>query len=337
MRNSILRGLSLVAALALVVPAAFAQDVVVDTLFTFEGDDGMGDVSGWESTQDADTLSNGTAPADIKVVTQKAVSQTDFIDAFEGDYLLEATPNRGLKARTFRGAKYAWATPQDWTNRSTVKLAASMNARGANFELHEYRIRVISGTGADADTVEAVFEGLKSEGADDNTPFNSFVNDWELLEVDLSEDDDFDLTQITQLDVAGRNTDDTIINNNGEQVDVSEGNWGGLVHVDLVTIEGANPGGGTFAEDQPGLNSLSQAYPNPAAGRTALDLDVETAQDVSVRVVDVLGRTVQTAFDGTVASTATLTIDAASLAPGTYVVLVQGETFAQSRRLTVAR
>ena len=329
MRNSILNGLALVAALALIAPAAFAQDIVVETLFDFEGADGMGDVSGWEVTQDPDDAASEDN-SDIKVITEKAISGTEKIPAFEGTYLLEMTPDRPLKARTFRGGKYTWDTPQDWSNRSLLKVAASMNARGASSEFHEFRLRVISGTGASADTTEKIYEGLKSEGADDNTDFNSFVNEWEVLEFDLSEDSEFDLTQVTQIEAAGRNVDDGTNGTPGP-----DGNWGGLVHIDLVTIEGESTG--TSDEPQPGLRSLSQAYPNPAVGTSALDLDVEIAQTVTVQVVDMLGRTVQTAFDGTVASTATFAIDTASLTAGTYVVLVQGETFAQSRRLSVVR
>ena len=336
MLNSILNALTLAMAFALIAPATLAQDVVVDTLFTFEGDDGNGDTQGWVDVQDADDA-NTEENSDVKVVTEKAISGTEKIPAFEGTYLLEVTPDRPLKARSFRGGKYTWATPQDWSNRSLLKVAASMNARGANSLRHEFRLRVISGSGVDADTTEKVFESTKDLefDSDDN---NTFINEWQVLEFDLSEDTELDLTQITSIEAAGRNVDDgTEPGANGETTPGPDGNWGGNVHVDLVTIEGENPGGGTFAEAQPGLNSLSNAYPNPAARSAALDLDVEIAQTVSVHVMDVLGRAVQTAFDGTVASTATLTIDTASLAPGTYVVLVQGETFTQSRRLTVSR
>ena len=333
MRNPILKTLSLAATLALVAPATLAQNTVVDTLFTFEGADGMGDVQGWEVTQDLDDAAT-EENSDIQTKTQKAVGGGNFIDAFEGTYLLEMTPDRPLKARSFRGGKYTWSTPQNWSRRPTLKLAASMNARGPSSERHEFRIRVISGTGAAADTTEMVYEGLKSEGADDTTPFNSFVNDWEVLTFDLSQASGFDLTQITSIEAAGRNVDE---GDPGTPLD-SDGNWGGLVHLDLVTIEGVVNTAGE--DDQPGLRSLSAPYPNPAAaGAATLDLAVEKGQRVTARVVDVLGRTVQTAFAGAAAPGAVLPIrvETARLAAGTYVVVVEGETFRQSRRLTVTR
>lgn len=55
--------------------------------------------------------------------------------------------------------------------------------------------------------------------------------------------------------------------------------------------------------------------------------------------MDALGRSVATVFDGPLAagSVQTLAVDTSRLAPGVYVVRVTGETFAQSRRLVVAR
>ena len=330
MRNPILKGLSLVAALTLVAPSALAQDTTV--LFTFEGADGTGDVQGWEVYQDDDDAATAENSA-IETKEQKAIGGGEFIDAFEGDWLLEMTPDRPLKAQTFRGGSYTWATPQDWSNRPVLKLAASMNARGANSDRHEFRIRVTSGTGATAVTREMIYEGRKAEGADDDTDFNSFVNDWEVLSFNLFEEDGFDLTQITRIEATGRNVDDGTDGTPGP-----DGNWGGLVHIDQVTIEQrANV---SNEDAQPGLRSLSNAYPNPARGvETALDLAVDTPQRVTARLVDALGRTVQTAFEGATApgSVQTIRVDTAGLAPGTYLVVVEGETFRQSRRITVAR
>ena len=335
MRTLLLRGFALFLAVAVVGPAASAQDDDDDddvtVLFNFEGPGG--DTQGWEVTQDADTLSMGDN-RDLQAIDQKAIGMGNFIDAFDGDYLLEATPNRALRARTFRGAKYTWDTAQDWSDTPVLKLAASMNARGAESEFHEYRIRVVSGTGASADTTEMVYVGLKSEGSDDAEDFNSFVNDWERLEFDLSEVDGFDLTQVTQIEAAGRNVDDGTNDTPGP-----DGNWGGLVHVDYVTLEAGEDTGGTSSETGPGLASLGDVYPNPTASGASLAVEVETAQRVTATVYDVLGRRVARAFDGPLAPGATslLRLDTARLAPGTYVVRLQGETFAASRRLSVVR
>jgi len=79
--------------------------------------------------------------------------------------------------------------------------------------------------------------------------------------------------------------------------------------------------------------------PNPAVASATLSLRVDAPQFVTATVVDALGRVVQTPFAGELAPStdAQLSVDTAVLAPGTYVVRVEGETFAQSRRLTVVR
>ena len=85
--------------------------------------------------------------------------------------------------------------------------------------------------------------------------------------------------------------------------------------------------------------TLSAPRPNPATGRAALTLRLPAAERVTATVVDALGRTVATVFDGEAAAgvDVNLSIDAARLAPGVYVIRVQGATFAESRRLTVVR
>ena len=85
--------------------------------------------------------------------------------------------------------------------------------------------------------------------------------------------------------------------------------------------------------------SLGMPYPNPATSQATLALRTDAAQRVTATVVDALGRTVATVFDGALAAGAEqmLVVSTAGLAPGLYVVRVTGETFAQSRRLVVAR
>ena len=329
MRTLLLRGLGLLAAAALLGPAASAQPTV---LFNFEGFGG--DVQGWMPDQPPDTDLGENARSLVRAVDSKAVGMVNgmqaSIDAFNGTYLLEAVANRPIPANEFRGMKYTWATPQDWTTTPVLKLAASMQANGPDSELHQYRIRVISGTGDDAEVTEMIYDGLKSEGAGDGTDFNSFVNDWEVLTFDLT---DFDgLDAITSIEAAGRHADDETTSGTPK---ADAGNWGGLVHLDYVTVEAR----GVAVEGAPGLASLGDVYPNPSAARASLSLEVEAAQHVTATVHDVLGRTVATAFDGALAPGAVqlVAFDTASLAAGTYVVRVQGETFAASRRLTVAR
>ncbi len=85
--------------------------------------------------------------------------------------------------------------------------------------------------------------------------------------------------------------------------------------------------------------ALGALYPNPAIGRAALDLRVDAPQTVRATVVDALGRTVATVFEGALSAgqSQTLAVETAGLAPGVYAVRVTGATFTETRRLVVAR
>lgn len=85
--------------------------------------------------------------------------------------------------------------------------------------------------------------------------------------------------------------------------------------------------------------TLSAVWPNPMTERAALTLSVDRPQHVRVELVDALGRCVQTLHDGlaTPGRTVPLHAEVDDLAPGVYVVHVQGETFTTTRSLTLAR
>jgi hypothetical protein len=89
----------------------------------------------------------------------------------------------------------------------------------------------------------------------------------------------------------------------------------------------------------PGTHALSSATPNPFRGGTALTLEVAETQHVTVAVYDALGQHVATLHDGALAagSAHRLTLAAADLAAGVYVVRVTGETFSDARAVTLAR
>ncbi len=97
--------------------------------------------------------------------------------------------------------------------------------------------------------------------------------------------------------------------------------------------------GAVAGEAAPTALRVGTFAPNPAVGTSRLTFTADAAQSVRATVVDALGRTVAVLFDGTVAAGAetALTVEAGRLAPGTYVVRVAGETFAETRRLTVVR
>ena len=87
--------------------------------------------------------------------------------------------------------------------------------------------------------------------------------------------------------------------------------------------------------------TLTAAYPNPFGPDRAasLTLRVAEAQRVTATLYDVLGRSVRTLHDGTLAAGAeqTLTVAAGDLPSGVYVVRVAGEGFATTRTLTLVR
>ena len=96
----------------------------------------------------------------------------------------------------------------------------------------------------------------------------------------------------------------------------------------------------TDAADRPALaDRVGTPFPNPTAGGAALAVEVSEAQAVRVAVYDALGRAVAVAFDGTVrpGTPARIALPTAGLAPGVYVVRVDGRTVREARRMTVAR
>ena len=83
------------------------------------------------------------------------------------------------------------------------------------------------------------------------------------------------------------------------------------------------------------VQAVGGVHPNPASGDAHVMVDAQGT--VRVEVLDLLGRRVALAFEGTVEGPRAVALDAASLAPGAYLVRVTGEGVAETRRLTVAR
>jgi hypothetical protein len=105
----------------------------------------------------------------------------------------------------------------------------------------------------------------------------------------------------------------------------------GGVAGDVQTV--ANESGPSIA----GL-TIGSAYPNPVAGRSAMDLTLDRAMDVRVALFDVTGRAVATLAEGSLAAgTTTVDVDATALSAGVYVLRVEADGQSVSRRLTVVR
>lgn len=88
-----------------------------------------------------------------------------------------------------------------------------------------------------------------------------------------------------------------------------------------------------------GAYKISKVYPNPVRQTGTLDLVVKAAQQVTVQVYDVLGRTHGRLLDRKVPAgqTTTVRIDASRFSSGQYFLRVRGETFTVTRRLTVVQ
>ena len=108
------------------------------------------------------------------------------------------------------------------------------------------------------------------------------------------------------------------------------------------------PGGGRRAGLAPAGEPITAASvsatltstmvtPNPARGAARFTVAVAEPERVRVVVSDALGREVDRLHDGELSGTAELTLDTSRLAPGVYVVRVEGETATEVRRLTVVR
>lgn len=83
--------------------------------------------------------------------------------------------------------------------------------------------------------------------------------------------------------------------------------------------------------------TLSLLAPNPATQRASMRLTLDRPQHVRVSVLDALGREVAVILDAEASGETRLLVNTAALAPGVYVVHVQGADFAEMRRLTVVR
>ena len=84
---------------------------------------------------------------------------------------------------------------------------------------------------------------------------------------------------------------------------------------------------------------LGAVTPNPVAGRSRVTFSVAEAQPVTVSLVDIMGRRVRSLYDGTptAGEPVQVTIEAAGLASGVYVIVLNGETVRATRRVSIVR
>ena len=89
----------------------------------------------------------------------------------------------------------------------------------------------------------------------------------------------------------------------------------------------------------PGTHVLEAAYPNPFNPEATFRFGVNAQQNVRAELVDVLGRVVNTLFEGNVAADEmqTVRIDGSGLPSGTYMIRIVGETFADAQSVTLLK
>ena len=114
-----------------------------------------------------------------------------------------------------------------------------------------------------------------------------------------------------------------------------------IIVVTAVGIEAALSATGGPVDAEPGAEAVDlglSVSPNPAAGPATVRFRLDEAGDVTVRLVDLLGREVRRAHNGPLAAGPhTVALAAAGLPAGVYVVHLGTPTGAASRALTLVR
>jgi hypothetical protein len=89
----------------------------------------------------------------------------------------------------------------------------------------------------------------------------------------------------------------------------------------------------------PGTHLLSEAYPNPFNPSTSFSLAVSREQEVAINVYDMLGRHVASLYRGTLEANVakTFSVNASNWTSGSYTVVVEGNTFRDSRSLVLLK
>lgn len=153
-------------------------------------------------------------------------------------------------------------------------------------------------------------------------PLASFVDDNTAF---AGSDDGFDFSNLLEIVVA-------IGGPTGPELAFAMDQIGFVDSASLVANEPA-------ASELPGGFVMSEAYPNPFGQQAQIDLQIERAQMVRVEVFDLLGRMVDVLHEGHMPAQArkTLRLDASGLSSGAYLIRVQGESFAATRRVIVTK
>jgi len=91
-------------------------------------------------------------------------------------------------------------------------------------------------------------------------------------------------------------------------------------------------------QTMPYVFSIAQNYPNPFNSCTTIDFSIDQTQPIKLELFDRIGKSVMMIFCGTTyPGWHSITIDAASLASGTYFCALSGESKLLFRKLTIIK
>jgi agmatine deiminase len=94
--------------------------------------------------------------------------------------------------------------------------------------------------------------------------------------------------------------------------------------------------GSPVATSEPMAAAMSQIYPNPASAITVIPVSTNRSTLATIEIFDVLGKQVETIFNGNMSSGASNHfLDAARLAPGTYFIVLKTNNGVQTQKLVV--
>ena len=115
------------------------------------------------------------------------------------------------------------------------------------------------------------------------------------------------------------------------------GATGGLLADHVYVVRQATPTAGDAAGVAEA--TVGTPYPNPATSAATVAVRADVAQRVVAEVYDTVGRRVGASVERALGAgeSADLAVNLRGLSPGLYVVRVAGETFTQTRRITVVR
>lgn len=221
------------------------------------------------------------------------------------------------------------------------------SAAGVDASSSEFLTFFLATTGVDASNLPLVLEVNLQEDANGDGMYDGATEDEYQANYVLDAGSEYALVQIPLASF----TDDNSVNPGADDgFDFSS-------VINVVYAIGGIPAGPEFSllfdelgfstrgsvSNEPGTapsrSTVSAAYPNPFADQARLDVMLDRTEQVRVEVFDVLGRRLVVLHEGQLAAgTAhTFRLNGRDLISGIYLVRVTGESFAQTRRVILAK